>query len=79
MPHERGESDQRAVHACTGAARVVERRDQEQDAGRDDRDALEDAQRARRQAENVLRVERVTHETGAGEKAQRVAGPAADR
>jgi hypothetical protein len=57
----------------------MNRSDQEQHTNRDSRNALKDAQRAWCEPEHVLRVQCVTHEPRAREKAQRVAETAADR
>jgi hypothetical protein len=51
----------------------VQRRQQEQDSHRDDSNALKNAQRTRVELEDVLRVERIPHETGTGKKSQRIA------
>ena len=47
------------------ARRIVLRRDQENDADRDDRDALEYAQRAWLQQQHVLREQREAHQPAA--------------
>ena len=69
---ERAMTMQPAVDARAARARVVKRRDQKQHADDDHGDALKDAQRTRREAEHVLRVQRIRHQCGAGEKTERV-------
>jgi hypothetical protein len=56
---ERGHADEHAIHGAGAPARVMQRCDQEQQAGDGNPDALEDAQRARLQVQLELRIQRV--------------------
>src|ERR1700739_2117017 len=64
-----GEQDEQRLDAAAARARIVDRAEQEEDADRHDRDALENAQGARLIAARELLVERVAIERCASEKA----------
>jgi hypothetical protein len=50
----------------------MKRGDQEDRADRHDGNALKDTERAWREAQHMLRVERVRHQCGAGEKPEAI-------
>ncbi len=62
MPVERRERAEHRVHTRPGAARRVQRRHGEHEAERDHGHALQDAERARFETDDVLLVKRVAHE-----------------
>src|ERR1700733_3917899 len=71
---ERSQRNRRGVQLAAPAHRIERGGEREGNAGDEDADALKDAQRARLQMQNVLRVVRIPQERGTGEEAETIRG-----
>ncbi len=69
------ETQQEPVNDTRAAGRIVQRRDQEDHADRDNGDTLEYAQRARVEQKHVLGEQRKTHQPAADREAGKVDNP----
>jgi len=70
---ERHQTDQGTVNARANLSRVVQTRQQKQDAKTDDGEPLKYAKRTRLEMQTVLHIERVSHESSAQREPEQIA------